>query len=72
MYYTGLDDVTEIQSFKPNAPVRYICRMCNTKGSDTTMMNHIIGLPHKMAFFVSIMAFLVILSLCVHVLYRFG
>lgn len=51
--FQGLDDIYELVSYNTKTPPRYVCKLCNNKGSHTVIMKHIVGFPHKMAFFVS-------------------
>ncbi|XP_053373468.1 uncharacterized protein LOC123532336 isoform X2 [Mercenaria mercenaria] len=47
----GLDDIYEIRSYVPKTPPRYVCKLCNNKGSHKIIVKHIIGFPHKLNYF---------------------
>ncbi|XP_052807461.1 uncharacterized protein LOC128236560 isoform X2 [Mya arenaria] len=47
----GLDEIYEFQKYNSRQPQHYVCKLCNNKGSDKVIMRHIMGYPHKMAFF---------------------
>ncbi|KAH3714982.1 hypothetical protein DPMN_057685 [Dreissena polymorpha] len=47
----GLEDIYEFHDFNEKIPQHYICKLCNNKGSHKVILRHIMGTPHKLAFF---------------------